>query len=87
MLNENVENVDNVQMYRGDPRTVAKARSRIMKRKLDDRLTYYEIIFSCKIAARGLTPEALGLENRSTYLPTIYLRGAHNDFRSVCTSP
>ena len=70
MLNENVENVDNVQMYRGDSRTVAKARSRIMKRKLDDRLTYYEIIFSCKIAARGLTPEALGLENRSTYLPT-----------------
>ena len=43
MFNENVENVDNVQMYRGDPRTVAKARSRIMKRKLDDRLKLHTL--------------------------------------------
>ena len=41
------QNAENVQFFRRNSRTIAKAHLRMPEKKLDERLKYYEIQFHC----------------------------------------
>ena len=64
---ERYQNLESVQFYKRDSRTVEKAQPRITNRKLNARLKYYEITYSCFHGGKKFKSRGAGLRE-SIYL-------------------
>ena len=61
---ERYQNVESVQFYKRDSRTVEKAQPRITNKKLNARLKYYEITYSCIHGGKRFKSRGAGLREQ-----------------------